>query len=116
MTQGNVRQGEAGASDDGCAPLPAMPGLALDLTPDAVRLLRREGPPGPDAPWAEVARAAIDREGNVRGISRLRSAAGGRRPRVVTVTSVARFTGGPIDPANPHLAGRYDPWLRSLRF
>lgn len=40
----------------------------------------------------------------------LRSAAGGRRPRVVTVTSVARFTGGPVDPANPHLAGRYDPW------
>jgi NAD(P)-dependent dehydrogenase (short-subunit alcohol dehydrogenase family) len=40
----------------------------------------------------------------------LRSAAGGRRPRVVTVTSVARFTGGPIDPSNPHLAGRYDPW------
>jgi NAD(P)-dependent dehydrogenase (short-subunit alcohol dehydrogenase family) len=40
----------------------------------------------------------------------LRSAAGGRHPRVVTVTSVARFTGGPVDPRNPHLAGRYDPW------
>lgn len=40
----------------------------------------------------------------------LRSAGDGRRPRVVTVTSVARFTGGPIDPSNPHLAGRYDPW------
>ena len=40
----------------------------------------------------------------------LRSAAAGRRPRVVTVTSFARFTGGPIDPANPHLVGRYDPW------
>lgn len=40
----------------------------------------------------------------------LRSAADGRRPRVVTVTSIARFTGGPIDPANPHLVGRYDAW------
>lgn len=40
----------------------------------------------------------------------LRSAADGRRPRIVTVTSVARFTGSPIDPSNPHLAGRYDPW------
>lgn len=40
----------------------------------------------------------------------LRAAAAGRQPRVVTVTSVARFTGGPVDPANPHLAGRYDPW------
>ena len=40
----------------------------------------------------------------------LRSAATGRLPRVVTVTSVARFTGGPVDPANPNLAGRYDPW------
>lgn len=40
----------------------------------------------------------------------LRSAADGRHPRVVTVTSVARFTGGPVDPSNPHLAGRYDPW------
>jgi NAD(P)-dependent dehydrogenase (short-subunit alcohol dehydrogenase family) len=40
----------------------------------------------------------------------LRSAEQGRRPRVVTVTSVARFTGGPLDPMNPHLAGRYDPW------
>jgi len=40
----------------------------------------------------------------------LRSAEAGRHPRVVTVTSVARFTGGPVDPANPHLRGRYDPW------
>lgn len=40
----------------------------------------------------------------------LRSAAGGRHPRVVTVTSVARFTGGPVDPENPHMVGRYDPW------
>jgi NAD(P)-dependent dehydrogenase (short-subunit alcohol dehydrogenase family) len=40
----------------------------------------------------------------------LRSAARGRQPRVVTVTSVARFTGGPVDPSNPHLVGRYDPW------
>jgi NAD(P)-dependent dehydrogenase (short-subunit alcohol dehydrogenase family) len=40
----------------------------------------------------------------------LRSAAGGRHPRVVTVTSFARFTGGPVDPGNPHLIGRYDPW------
>lgn len=40
----------------------------------------------------------------------LRSAADGRHPRVVTVTSVARFTGGPLDPGNPHLVGRYDPW------
>lgn len=30
--------------------------------------------------------------------------------RVVTVTSTARHFGRPIDPANPHLAGRYDPW------
>jgi len=40
----------------------------------------------------------------------LRAAEQGRRPRVVTVTSVARFTGSPVDPANPHLRGRYDPW------
>jgi NAD(P)-dependent dehydrogenase (short-subunit alcohol dehydrogenase family) len=40
----------------------------------------------------------------------LRSAAEGRHPRVVTVTSVARFSGGPVDPSNPHLVGRYDPW------
>jgi NAD(P)-dependent dehydrogenase (short-subunit alcohol dehydrogenase family) len=30
--------------------------------------------------------------------------------RVVTVTSTAHHLGRPIDPANPHLAGRYDPW------
>ncbi len=30
--------------------------------------------------------------------------------RVVTVTSVARFSGGTVDPANPHLEGRYTPW------
>ena len=40
----------------------------------------------------------------------LAAAAAGRHPRVVTVTSVARFTGGPVDPGNPHLVGRYDPW------
>ncbi len=30
--------------------------------------------------------------------------------RVVTVTSFARLTGRPVDPANPHLRGAYDPW------
>jgi NAD(P)-dependent dehydrogenase (short-subunit alcohol dehydrogenase family) len=30
--------------------------------------------------------------------------------RVVTVTSTARFMGGAVDPANPHLEGRYKPW------
>jgi NAD(P)-dependent dehydrogenase (short-subunit alcohol dehydrogenase family) len=40
----------------------------------------------------------------------VRAADAGRRPRVVTVTSVARFTGGPVDPGNPHLRGRYEPW------
>jgi NAD(P)-dependent dehydrogenase (short-subunit alcohol dehydrogenase family) len=30
--------------------------------------------------------------------------------RVVGVTSVARHMGRPVDPANPHLHGRYDPW------
>ncbi|HEX4903669.1 MAG TPA: oxidoreductase [Acidimicrobiales bacterium] len=40
----------------------------------------------------------------------LRAAAAGRRPRVVTVTSVARFSGGPVDPSNPNLTGRYQPW------
>jgi NAD(P)-dependent dehydrogenase (short-subunit alcohol dehydrogenase family) len=30
--------------------------------------------------------------------------------RVVTVTSTARFMGGAVDPANPHLDGRYRPW------
>jgi len=32
------------------------------------------------------------------------------RARVVTVTSTARFGGRPVDPANPHLRGRYGPW------
>ncbi|HEU5084170.1 MAG TPA: SDR family NAD(P)-dependent oxidoreductase, partial [Acidimicrobiales bacterium] len=40
----------------------------------------------------------------------LRAADDGRRPRVVTVTSVARFTGTPIDPRNPHLEGKYEAW------
>ena len=31
--------------------------------------------------------------------------------RVVTVTSFARLMAHPIDPTNPHLDGRYDPWL-----
>ncbi len=30
--------------------------------------------------------------------------------RVVTLTSVAQHTGRNLDPANPHLEGRYDPW------
>jgi NAD(P)-dependent dehydrogenase (short-subunit alcohol dehydrogenase family) len=30
--------------------------------------------------------------------------------RVVTVTSVAQHTGRALDPDNPHLEGRYDPW------
>ncbi|MEM7274343.1 MAG: oxidoreductase [Actinomycetota bacterium] len=30
--------------------------------------------------------------------------------RVVTVTSVARHQGRPIDPDNPHLRGKYDAW------
>lgn len=30
--------------------------------------------------------------------------------RVVTVTSFARLMGRPLDPANPNLAGHYDPW------
>lgn len=30
--------------------------------------------------------------------------------RVVTVTSTARHTGRAVDPDNPHLEGRYDPW------
>ncbi len=30
--------------------------------------------------------------------------------RVVTVTSVAHHQGRPVDPANPHLHGRYKPW------
>jgi NAD(P)-dependent dehydrogenase (short-subunit alcohol dehydrogenase family) len=30
--------------------------------------------------------------------------------RVVSVTSTGRHAGGPLDPDNPHLHGRYDPW------
>jgi NAD(P)-dependent dehydrogenase (short-subunit alcohol dehydrogenase family) len=30
--------------------------------------------------------------------------------RVVSVTSTGRHSGRPIDPANPHLAGSYEPW------
>lgn len=30
--------------------------------------------------------------------------------RVVSVTSTARHFGRPVDPANPHLRGNYDPW------
>jgi NAD(P)-dependent dehydrogenase (short-subunit alcohol dehydrogenase family) len=30
--------------------------------------------------------------------------------RVVSVTSTGRHTGGPLDPANPHLVGSYEPW------
>jgi NAD(P)-dependent dehydrogenase (short-subunit alcohol dehydrogenase family) len=30
--------------------------------------------------------------------------------RVVLVTSTGRHAGRPLDPANPHLRGRYDPW------
>ena len=30
--------------------------------------------------------------------------------RVVTVSSTAHHTGRPVDPANPHLHGRYKPW------
>src|SRR4029450_13853325 len=30
--------------------------------------------------------------------------------RVVSVTSTGRHFGGPVDPDNPHLHGRYDPW------
>lgn len=40
----------------------------------------------------------------------LRSDADGRRPRVVTVTSVARFQGRPVKPDNVHLRGNYSPW------
>ena len=32
------------------------------------------------------------------------------RARVVTVTSTAHHFGRPVDPANPHLHGTYDPW------
>ncbi len=31
--------------------------------------------------------------------------------RVVTVTSVARFQGRRVDPENPHLRGKYRPWI-----
>lgn len=31
--------------------------------------------------------------------------------RIVTVTSIARMRGVPIDPDNPHLRGNYEPWL-----
>jgi NAD(P)-dependent dehydrogenase (short-subunit alcohol dehydrogenase family) len=30
--------------------------------------------------------------------------------RIVTVTSTAHHMGRPVDPANPHLEGRYQPW------
>ncbi|RBY92551.1 oxidoreductase [Blastococcus sp. TF02A-30] len=30
--------------------------------------------------------------------------------RVVTITSIARFAGSPVDPADPHLRRRYRPW------
>ncbi len=30
--------------------------------------------------------------------------------RVVSVTSTGRYAGRPVDPHNPHLGGRYDPW------
>ena len=30
--------------------------------------------------------------------------------RVVSVTSTGRHAGRPVDPDNPHLSGRYDPW------
>ncbi len=30
--------------------------------------------------------------------------------RIVTVSSVARFQGRPVDPGNPHLRGNYEPW------
>lgn len=34
----------------------------------------------------------------------------GERARVVSVTSTGRHVGRAIDPTNPHLRGRYDPW------
>jgi NAD(P)-dependent dehydrogenase (short-subunit alcohol dehydrogenase family) len=40
----------------------------------------------------------------------VRAADEGRHPRVVTLTSIARFVGGHVDTSNPHLEGRYDPW------
>jgi len=33
------------------------------------------------------------------------------RARVVSVTSTAHHMGSPVDPSNPNLEGRYDPWL-----
>jgi NAD(P)-dependent dehydrogenase (short-subunit alcohol dehydrogenase family) len=30
--------------------------------------------------------------------------------RVISVTSTGRHVGRPVDPTNPHLEGRYDPW------
>jgi NAD(P)-dependent dehydrogenase (short-subunit alcohol dehydrogenase family) len=34
----------------------------------------------------------------------------GSDARVVSVTSTGRHAGRPLDPANPHLSGRYEPW------
>jgi NAD(P)-dependent dehydrogenase (short-subunit alcohol dehydrogenase family) len=34
----------------------------------------------------------------------------GDKPRIVTVTSTAHHMGRAVDPANPHLHGRYKPW------
>lgn len=42
--------------------------------------------------------------------SLLRADAAGHDVRVVTVTSVARFMGTTVDPANPHLEGKYRAW------
>jgi NAD(P)-dependent dehydrogenase (short-subunit alcohol dehydrogenase family) len=42
--------------------------------------------------------------------SLLRGDAAGRDVRVVTVTSIARFQGSSVDPANPHLRGNYSAW------
>lgn len=40
----------------------------------------------------------------------LASEAAGRAPRVVTLTSTARFMGPSVDPENPNLEGKYKPW------
>ncbi len=40
----------------------------------------------------------------------LASEAAGRSPRVVTLTSTARFMGPSVDPDNPNLEGNYRPW------
>ena len=40
----------------------------------------------------------------------LRAAEAGRQPRVITVTSIARFMGTTVDPDNPHMRGNYDAW------